>query len=411
MLTFTSLYPSEARPRHGIFVESRLQRLVARGGVPRAWSRRCRGSRSPASGGASTGAWPPRRAREVREGIEVSYPAISDAARASAWRCSRDAMARAGLREVEALLRHGDDIDLIDAHYLYPDGVAAAAIARQHRPAAGADGARHRRQRHRPDAGPARADPAGDRGIGRRDRRVGGAEGGAGRPRRRRQSGSPSFATASTPNCSGRKTAPRPPRAWACRRRRAHRRERRQPGSRQAATTWRCEAAAAIEGCTSGVRRPGHRARATRAPGARTAGSRRASGSSTRCRRSDCDCVYSAADALVLASEREGWPNVLLESAACGTPVVAFNVGGVPEILADPHRRDHRARGARARRRWPMRSARCWPARPRARRCVRPPIRFSWEPVLEAQLALYRRVARRQVRGPIAATAPEVAQA
>ena len=46
--------------------------------------------------------------------------------------------------------------------------------------------------------------------------------------------------------------------------------------------------------------------------------------------------VYSAGDALVLASEREGWPNVLLESAACGTPVVAFNVGGVPEILTDP---------------------------------------------------------------------------
>lgn len=42
---------------------------------------------------------------------------------------------------------------------------------------------------------------------------------------------------------------------------------------------------------------------------------------------------YSAADVLCLASEREGWPNVLLEALACGTPIVATRVGGIPEIV------------------------------------------------------------------------------
>src|SRR5206468_5953243 len=45
---------------------------------------------------------------------------------------------------------------------------------------------------------------------------------------------------------------------------------------------------------------------------------------------------YGACDALVLASSREGWANVLLESMACGTPVVASNVWGTPEVVRSP---------------------------------------------------------------------------
>ena len=42
---------------------------------------------------------------------------------------------------------------------------------------------------------------------------------------------------------------------------------------------------------------------------------------------------YSAADLFVLATAHEGCPNVVLESLACGTPVVATPVGSIPELI------------------------------------------------------------------------------
>lgn len=43
--------------------------------------------------------------------------------------------------------------------------------------------------------------------------------------------------------------------------------------------------------------------------------------------------LYNAADVVVLASSREGMPNVILESIGCGTPVIATKVGGIPEVI------------------------------------------------------------------------------
>jgi glycosyltransferase involved in cell wall biosynthesis len=45
--------------------------------------------------------------------------------------------------------------------------------------------------------------------------------------------------------------------------------------------------------------------------------------------------LYNAADMLVLPSEREGFPTVVGEAMACGTPVLATRVGGVPELVKD----------------------------------------------------------------------------
>jgi glycosyltransferase involved in cell wall biosynthesis len=43
--------------------------------------------------------------------------------------------------------------------------------------------------------------------------------------------------------------------------------------------------------------------------------------------------LYSAADVLVAPSMQENLSNTVMESLACGTPVVAFNIGGMPDMI------------------------------------------------------------------------------
>jgi len=99
---------------------------------------------------------------------------------------------------------------------------------------------------------------------------------------------------------------------------------------------------------------------------------------------------YGAADALVLASSREGWANVLLESMACGTPVVASNVGGTPEVVAGPEsgmlmaERTPEALADAVRRLFAH-----YPDRGATRRYAE---QFSWDATTAGQLELFGRI-------------------
>ena len=129
-LTFTQLYPNALQPNFGVFVENRLRHLTAGSEVvgrvlaPVPWFP----STHHRFGGYALQARVPREER--RHGIPIAHPRYPMIPKigmtAQPW-----LLYKAMVPHVAALLRAGTRIDLLDAHYVYPDGVAAALLARR----------------------------------------------------------------------------------------------------------------------------------------------------------------------------------------------------------------------------------------------------------------------------------------
>ncbi len=400
MLTVSSLYPSKARPRHGIFVENRLVKLIEFGEVlarviaPVPWFP----FTSNAFGEYARYAATPQQER--RRGIDVAYPRYPMVPRVST--ALQPALVAAAVARSAAHARDdGFDFDLLDAHYLYPDGVASATVAARFRKplvitARGSDinviaqmpQPRRRILEAARSASALIAVSAALKAkmvdLGMDAERIhvirNGVDMSAYAPieqalARESFGLAHGFVIASVGNLV--------------------------PGKGHDLVM---RAIAGMDAVTLLIVGSGPQ-RASLGELARELGI----GSRVRLigelAPERMPAVYSAADLLVLASSSEGWPNVVLEALACGTPVVATDVGGVPEILtADvagtivAERTTETIAAAVGDRL----------ARVADRAAVRAfASRFSWDEVVRQQTALYQRIAAE--RTPVARATDAIA--
>ncbi|MCE4557561.1 glycosyltransferase family 4 protein [Roseateles cellulosilyticus] len=335
VLTFSTLFPSSVRPSHGIFVETRLRELLKSGQVesrvvaPVPWF---------PSGNARWGEYAKfaaTPAREQRHGLDVLHPRYLLVPKVGMTSAPLT-LALGARGAVRQLLDEGFDFDLIDAHYYYPDGVAAALLARWFgKPltitARGTD----------LNLIPQYALPRGMIDWAAR-----------------RAAGSIGVCSALMDVLRGR--GHDPARLHVMRNGVDLERFRPLPQAAMRAELG-VDGEPLLLSVGHLIERKGHHvaieavAELVRTrPGARLViigeGEERAALTSLAARRGVTAQVhltgslpntellkwYSAADLLLLCSSREGWANVLLESMACGTPVVATDIWGTPEVVAAP---------------------------------------------------------------------------
>lgn len=388
ILTFSSLFPNAARPRHGIFVETRLRHLVASGKVesrvvaPIPWFpfKHPRFGEYAALGGA------PRA--ETRFGIKVIHPRYPLPPKIG-MTIAPLMLYQASKNVIERVIDEGYDFDLIDAHYFYPDGVAAVMLGKYFsKPvtitARGSDinviprFAIPRRmiqwaaRNANASITVSEALRTAIIGVGAEPSRTFTLRNGVDldwfhpmdRQAQRKKFGLTGFTLLSVGHLVTHK---------------GH-------DLVIEALVQLPEAKLIIAG--DGPERSNLEALAHR------------SGVSDRVTfvgnltQADLRDYYNAADVLMLASSREGWANVLLESMACGTPVVASKVGGTPEVVASPD----------AGRLMPERTAKgvadtvkalraAYPTREATRKYAG---KFSWNDTTQGQLDLFAQILAKQ---------------
>ncbi len=330
ILTFTTLYPSALQPQHGIFVETRLRKLVESGAVTAQVIAPCPWFPfgSERFGRYGTFARMPRA--ETRHQLQVDHPRYPVLPRIG-MSTAPLALCAAMLPSLRRRLREGPKFDLIDAHYFYPDGVAAVLLARAvGRPvvvtARGSDLnliPRHPIPRRWIRWAARHADGliAVSSGLKQRLVELGiaaervhvlrnGVDLTLFRPSRRETARQSLGFTRSTLLAVGNLV----------------------PLKRHHLMV---EALTQLPGVELVIVGDGP----TRAAITGLARERRVADRVRLLGRVPQDRlpeIYSAADVLLLVSSHEGWPNVLLESMACGTPVIVSDIGGVADIVSTP---------------------------------------------------------------------------
>jgi teichuronic acid biosynthesis glycosyltransferase TuaC len=127
LVTFSSLYPNQTAPTHGVFVETRLRQLIAHEDVKSIVIAPVPYFPSPHRVFGRWGKFATIPSVEVRHGISVRHPRFFVIPKVGQV-LTPSFLYHAARRNLQELIDSGYKPDLIDAHYLYPDGVAAVRI-------------------------------------------------------------------------------------------------------------------------------------------------------------------------------------------------------------------------------------------------------------------------------------------